>query len=480
MNQLQRLLFKPCKTRDALHAWVKLFVGIDVPRMSICPDHDAPFEYLVRAYFEPASDQVVWAPRGGGKTRLAAVATLLDLLHKPGISVRILGGSLEQSLRLWEHLLPDLRRLVPDLIVEQSPLPHKLTLRNYSSAAVLTQSHRAVRGLRVQKLRCDEVELFKPDIWEAAQLITRSCPARISLPTLEAAPASHVRGSIESLSTLHAPGGLMSRLVDTAKASHVPVTRWCTIDVLERCPPARDCGSCELFPECQGRAKRANGFVRIDDAISMKRRVSRETWESEMLCLRPSMHGRVFPMFDLATHVRSDALQGDASLYIAIDFGFAGAFVCLFVMSSGGGHHVVDELIAREQTLGENVSQIRKRLTNAPARVFCDPAGNARNDQTSRSNVQLLRENGWVVRCRRSSILEGVELIRASLRSATGESTLSIHPRCAGLIAALQSLRYQSATSELPLKDGVHDHPIDALRYFFVNMREHHVTHRDY
>jgi len=26
-----------------------------------------------------------------------------------------------------------------------------------------------------------------------------------------------------------------------------------------------------------------------------------------------------------------------------------------------------------------------------------------------------------------------------------------------------------AAASELPLKDGLYDHPIDALRYFFVN-----------
>jgi hypothetical protein len=26
-----------------------------------------------------------------------------------------------------------------------------------------------------------------------------------------------------------------------------------------------------------------------------------------------------------------------------------------------------------------------------------------------------------------------------------------------------------SAADELPLKDGLYDHPIDALRYFFVN-----------
>jgi len=37
------------------------------------------------------------------------------------------------------------------------------------------------------------------------------------------------------------------------------------------------------------------------------------------------------------------------------------------------------------------------------------------------------------------------------------------------LIRALQHYRYPDAGGELPLKDGEHDHLIDALRYHFVN-----------
>ena len=78
-------LLNVCATEDALWGWVRWFLGLSVPRRAVCPGHDAPLEYLKAAYFEPASDLVVWAPRGGGKTRLGAAATLLDLLHKPGV-----------------------------------------------------------------------------------------------------------------------------------------------------------------------------------------------------------------------------------------------------------------------------------------------------------------------------------------------------------------------------------------------------------
>ena len=101
-------------SREELHAWVKRFCGIDVPMKPVCAGHDAPIEYLWSAFDEPAQDVVVWAPRGGGKTKLGAVATLLDLVHKKGCSIRILGGSLEQSMKMWEHLCEDLERAIED------------------------------------------------------------------------------------------------------------------------------------------------------------------------------------------------------------------------------------------------------------------------------------------------------------------------------------------------------------------------------
>ena len=80
-----------------------------------------------------------------------------------------------------------------------------------------------------------------------------------------------------------------------------------------------------------------------------------------------------------------------------------------------------------------------------------------------------LAEAGFTVKRRRSHIVDGVEKIRAALRPADGPARLFIHPRCKRLIAAMKSYRYGEGGGEVPLKDGEHDHLIDALRYFFVN-----------
>jgi hypothetical protein len=116
----------------------------------------------------------------------------------------------------------------------------------------------------------------------------------------------------------------------------------------------------------------------------------------------------------------------------------------------------------------QHLKEIDSRNHGTIKSVACDPSGNGPNDQTALSNVQQLRQKGYVVRSRGSRINEGLEMIRADLAPAFGKPRLYIHPRCRRVIEAFQSYRYADH-SETPLKDNIHDHPMDALRYFYVN-----------
>ena len=77
-------------------------------------------------------------------------------------------------------------------------------------------------------------------------------------------------------------------------------------------------------------------------------------------------------------------------------------------------------------------------------------------------------------------VLEGVELVRRAIKSGDGNSHLLISPQCVRLIEAMECYHYADSSnttySELPDKDGVYDHPIDALRYFFVNYKTNRKT----
>lgn len=406
-------------------------------------------------------------------------------------------------MRMWEHLWPDVEQVAGNELAGKIKA-RSLRMKSGAGVGVVTQSQRAVRGLRVQKLRCDEVEMFDEGVWEAAQMVVKSreaeegatrgggvkAKANIEHRTLNiehrTAVTEPIIGSIEAISTYHRAGGLMERIIERANERGTPVIRWCLMEVLEKCAAERECVSCALFEECGGAAKeRCEGFVSIDDALAIKGRVSREAWDSEMLCRRPSARGSVFPNFQEGVHVgeavggRQYAV-GRGELWLGVDFGFANPFVCLWIVEEGRVSFVIDEHVMEGVVVEEHLKEIESRGWGKVHRVACDPAGAGRNEQTAMSNVQLLRRRGYVVRYRKSLIVEGLEMIRAALRPAAGEPTLFVHPRCKRLIAALKGYRYAEGGGEVPLKDGVHDHLIDALRYYFVNRQRGELIVRRY
>ena len=521
-----------------LHQWLRLVLDVDVPRRALLQGSDAPFDYLCWAFFDEsrgetsegsaesprtlspsaasASDAVVWACRGGGKTFYAAVATLLDLIFKPGIEVKVLGGSLDQAGRMHEHLRRLFERPHLTHLVERRFGMRRAALTNGSTLEILAQSERAVRGTRPQRLRCDEVELFDPDVWRAAQLVTRS--KLCGVPPGDSRRL-RVRAGIEALSTMHRAGGIMSDLVTSADEQGRRVFRWGLIDVLEYCPPpaesrgsrGRECARCPLLEECGSRARDARrepGHFSIDDAVAAKRRADRDTWSTEMLCASPSARHRVYPGFDPAIHVfdrdppRDElALRGPCvEVVCGMDPGFRGSTVVLWATRSDDDViRIIAERCIAGVRLDEHIAAILRgdpshglayrpgvdapsdaeasmpvRLPT-PAWVAIDPAGLQRSAQTGEGAVGVLRKHGLNVRHRRLSLEAGIALVRARIEPAAGSPRLLVHRRCANLIRALRSYRWPdeggegSRTGGAPVKDG-HDHAADALRYLVINL----------
>ena len=191
----------PPRDRASLAAWVKHRFGLTVPDRAVCPGHSSPMDYL-EASFLGQQDLLVWANRGGGKTYLAAIATVMDALLRGPMKICVLGGSFDQSDRLADYVR-DLLATCPEEAAAQMTR-ERVGLSNGSRIEMLAQSQTAVRGQHVQKIRCDEADLFDSEIWRAVQFATRS--------------QSGARGSIEVLSTLHRSGGLMQELVDQARS----------------------------------------------------------------------------------------------------------------------------------------------------------------------------------------------------------------------------------------------------------------------
>lgn len=490
-GRLRRMRALRPRTAGELHRFVRVVLGVDVPRVAVEGGNVGPFEYVCHAFFEGveepdasspprstpqrrrgegARDCVVWANRGGGKTMLGAVATLLDLMFKPGVQVRILGGSLEQSSKMYEHLttLAD-RPLVRGLLASQ-PTARRLELADGGAAAILAGSQRSVRGVRVHKLRVDEVEELDPAVWDAAQLVTRSSMCG----------DIWVRGTVEALSTMHRPMGPMSELVVSASRR---VLRWNALDVAARCEAWRACDGCPLWKDCGGRLKEASGYLPVSDLIAQRERTSENVWEAEAMCRRPQTRDSVYPRFDIARHVCiSESFDLRSQIVIGgMDFGVRSPLVMLWAMVEREGSDprrwrvsIMGEYVEKDRTLDAHLDAADARAAESGlgrlselAWLGVDPAGRAWNGHTGLSDTAVLRRRGCRVRAMASRIKEGIELVRRRL----DHDMLTIHPRCTTLIAAMQSYCFDSHHPErdTPLKDGP-DHACDAVRYLLVNL----------
>ena len=544
---------------DALWHFVLTVYGLAVPRRAVCPEHQAPFDYLVQAVLHPGRDLVVWACRGGAKTELGAVAAHLDSILRPGCQTRILGGSLDQSEKMYEYLLRKWEGPFARLL-SRPPTARRTELVSGSAVEVLTQSPRSVRGQRVHRLKCDEVDEFSREVWQAAQFVTQSGWGRDD---------RWIPAQMDVFSTMHRPFGPMANLVDrlgdcglrnadfglarsgpaqenNARAddqrhpkSKIPspksspmLLKWCLWDVIERCPPERSCSRCPLWSDCGGKARRAEGYFPIDDAIAQQARASRPAWEAEMLCLRPRTERLVFSEFDPDRHVAPVVYAAALPLYRTLDFGYANPFVCLWVQVEGefgfrnshfglvpeaqgtgrerefagtpegwrepGARHapagtppvapgassdvdlsgvrlrVLAEYVERERAIADHARAMAERDPGPVARTFADPAGWQRSDVTGTGPCQELARRG--IRCRtpRAGILEGIELLRRLLKvRPDGTTGLVVDPSCRWLRRALASYRWEETPdgqrTERPAKDGA-DHPMDALRYLVTGL----------
>jgi hypothetical protein len=468
----------PMTKRD-LRNYIRIFLGVNIPDRKMCAEHNSPMDYLWHVYrgselvawasspcknsrdgHATNTDAIVWANRAGGKTEIAAIATLLDCIFKPKCQVRILAGSGEQASRMYDYLVEFLYCGFQDFL-SKPPLKSKCVFKNGSSTEVLTQSAKSVRGQHIQKLRCDEVELFDEEVYNAAKFTTQSKDGIIA--------------GMELISTMHQPYGLMQKIVSSGIQYGTPIFKWCVWETIEKCI-GKNCSQCPLWQDCQGRAKKASGYLKIDDCITQMRRASRAGWEAEMLCKRPSRENVVFDEFNSAIHVKAVDFNPSLPLYRTLDFGFVNPFVCLWIQVDEAGRvFVIDEYLRSRATINVHAGEMKKRTPISEEKMagtFCDPAGKSVNDVTGTSTVRELRSHGIEVRYRKSGILEGIELIRRAIRAGDGKSSLIISPKCRCLIEAMECYHYPQSSSnsnELPLKDGVYDHPIDALRYFFIN-----------
>lgn len=175
---------------------------------------------------------------------------------------------------------------------------------------------------------------------------------------------------------------------------------------------------------------------------------------------------------------------------IGADFGYANP--------SSIGFFAVDRFVSKVTLFDEvygprmDIETIRTKIVETLVKydltpgdvkwIATDPAGNAEELTSGISPVDYLRGEpyNFDVLNKGTKIAPGLALVRAYLCNAKKERRFFIDKRCEDSIKSMYGYTYtpinrlnQDVVHEEPLKDGIHDHACDMIRYFFVNRYDH-------
>jgi len=210
------------QSKDELWEAVRHYLGIEIPRKKICPDHSAPFDAFAEAYFAEYPVSVWVASRGfGGKSVMLAALGAIEAITL-GASVNLLGGSGEQAARVHEYMKGEEPNLsnkfwkyptAPVHLLKSDPTKRETNLSNLGRIRVLMASARSLRGPHPQRARYDEIDEMAVDLYKTG--------------LGQAMAARGIKDQTVLCSTHHKPKGTMTEVLKSAKSQGWPIHRWC-------------------------------------------------------------------------------------------------------------------------------------------------------------------------------------------------------------------------------------------------------------
>jgi hypothetical protein len=210
--------------------------------------------------------------------------------------------------------------------------------------------------------------------------------------------------------------------------------------------------------------------------------------------------GAVLEEFERKTHLIDWKYDSRFRTLETWDFGFRRpAVVWAQVLPAGtpipghgvappGGAYVLFDEIVRDNVTTEVVAMEAKQRGYKVDRIYCDPAGDGTQSAVGLTDVSVLKDTRcsggqptirWTTEPRFRHIPYGISLLRGLLRNTRGEIRLYVarsldKPKAQrGVVKDFEGYAYPEpkdgkSMGDEPLKDGLHDHVVDAVRYLAI------------
>ena len=214
--------------------------------------------------------------------------------------------------------------------------------------------------------------------------------------------------------------------------------------------------------------------------IERKRNMSKELYEQEYGAMFTSFEGRVYP-FDRSLDMGEFPYNPNYPTFCSIDFGYrmpAALWFQTYVVGGLTHINVIDEIVHKQNIKTDEFAEMIRNKPYYVRDYYGDPAGMQAQGQSGLGDIEIFRRKGIQVKSIRDkvsrSISSGVTHVRGFIENAQGHRFVHLDNKCKGLAEDLENYRYPEAKEGKdlkpePIKDGRHDHSMDAFRYFFLN-----------
>ena len=231
--------------------------------------------------------------------------------------------------------------------------------------------------------------------------------------------------------------------------------------------------------------------IEDEDLVEARRTLSKQIYEQEYGAKFTALSGRVYEDFDRDLDVGHFPYDPNLAVLCSVDFGYrmpAALFFQVYKTVSNldpnykkADWHVniIDEIIHEKNM---KVTEFAHKVVSKGyhiARLYGDPAGYQMQASVGMGEAELFYQATklklFALRDKTSrSIASGISHVRNFICNVEGTRRLHIHNKCKGIIQDIESYRYHDEKEghdlkEIPVKDGISDHGMDAMRYFFVN-----------
>lgn len=387
---------------------------------------------------------------GGGKTRTGAEKVLELTGANPGVAGLVVSPTYQMGRRTVREAL---RKVFPAQVYRERAADKEWEIVNgariYFGSADKPGS---LEGTNVGWAWIDEARLVNAEAWRTIVGRVRDQRAKLSQVIVTTTPAM---GWLHDEFAHHVPGVRERIVASTRENAHNLAPGF--VEELER-----------TFSRRQARALIDGEFTLASGAVF-------EEWSPDRSLIDWTIQPRVRTVLGIDFGVRSPSVI--LAQILAFDWATPTEVI------PAGTVIIADELHPDETPTVHLVGKIRDRWPGvAVDAIYCDPAGNARDQNSGMPSVWTLESAfgkcvRWSTEPDERWIPNGIALLQGALSPSSGSPRVRIarplaDPRSRskrGIVSTLEGTRYperQTGSSpDHPVKDGVLDHCLDATRY---------------